>query len=98
MKFKELPKEHEEFIRDNYLKLPIKVIARKLETNDGLIKRRLKKWGLVIPIEVIKKNKEYTVCIVQTKTKARKRLLRQRPRSKHHHANNTHHYSNNKII
>lgn len=47
-----------EFIKDNYLIMPIKTIAKKIEASQTLVRRRLKTHNLVIPIEIIEQRKK----------------------------------------
>lgn len=56
-KFTPLTEEQEQFIKDNYLKYPMKRLADMLGTTYGTINRRLKKFGLVIPKELIEQRK-----------------------------------------
>lgn len=55
--FKVLTKDDEEIIKRDYLKKPIKRLAAELGTTGGTIQRRLKKWGLEIPKEIIVQRK-----------------------------------------
>jgi hypothetical protein len=50
--FTPLTASDEAQIRKEYLTKPIKRIAKELGTTNGVIMRRLKKWGLSIPVEV----------------------------------------------
>lgn len=52
-----LSKKDEQKIKDEYLIKPIKRIADELGTTYGTIMRRLDKWGLEIPEEVIRRNR-----------------------------------------
>lgn len=52
----EITKEVEEYLRENYLKLPIKKMARHFGHNYKWIERRLDKLGLFIPLEIRKKH------------------------------------------
>lgn len=56
-KFIPLTEEQEQFIKDNYLKYPVKRLADMLGVSGGTIDRRLKKFGLIIPAELIEKRK-----------------------------------------
>tara|TARA_R110002050_G_scaffold203556_1_gene338831 strand:- start:1595 stop:2230 length:636 start_codon:yes stop_codon:yes gene_type:complete len=55
--FKRLTPEQENYIKSHYLKKPVKQLATELGTTYGVIMRRLKKWGLEMPAEVIAKNR-----------------------------------------
>ncbi len=56
--FTELTEDQESFIKANYLTMPVKFMARELGTSYGVINRRLKKFGLEIPKEVIEARKQ----------------------------------------
>ena len=51
-------KEEDLFLRENYLKIPIKTMGAKLGRSSCGIKGALKRMGLVVPREILKKNKE----------------------------------------
>lgn len=51
--WKELTIQDENFIKENYLKLPVKRLANQLNMSDTRIKRYLKKNGLTIPEELV---------------------------------------------
>ncbi len=53
-----LTPQQEDIIRKQYLLKPIKKLADELSCTYGVIMRRLKKWGLEIPNEIIVKNKK----------------------------------------
>ncbi|MGJ1417189.1 HNH endonuclease [Sphingobacterium multivorum] len=44
-------------IKDQYLRVPIKALARQLGVSDTLVKGRLKHFGLTIPAEIIEQRK-----------------------------------------
>lgn len=52
-----LTKEQEQFIKDNYLNIPLKTLGKMLGCTAHPINSRLKKWGLEIPNEVILRRK-----------------------------------------
>lgn len=55
---KKLTADKEQFIKENYLKLPVKTIASHLDTSYSVIMNRLKKWGLSIPKEIVEQRKK----------------------------------------
>lgn len=46
------------YIKKNYLKIPVKTLAKKLGYGDGVIQRRIKMLGLVVPKELIEQRKK----------------------------------------
>lgn len=50
-----LTEDQEQQIRDKYLEVPIKTLAKELGTTFGVITRRLKNWGLEIPKDLVEK-------------------------------------------
>ena len=51
-------KEEDDFIRKNYLHLPVKNIADKLGRSGTGVNAALKRMGLIIPREIIDRNKK----------------------------------------
>lgn len=51
-------KEDDDFIRENYLYIPVKMLADILGYGDGVMQRRIKQLGLVIPKEIIEQRKK----------------------------------------
>lgn len=49
--------EIDKAIKDQYLTVPIKALARQLGVSDTLVKRRLEHFGLTIPAEIIEQRK-----------------------------------------
>ncbi|MDO6808103.1 HNH endonuclease signature motif containing protein [Zobellia galactanivorans] len=49
--------DQERIIKEKYLDVPVKTLADEIGTTYGVIMRRLKKWGLEIPKEVIERRK-----------------------------------------
>lgn len=52
-----LTKDQVTTIKENYLEVPIKTLECQMGIPEGVIRRRLKKWGLVIPPEIIEERK-----------------------------------------
>ena len=55
-----LTSDQEQMIKDKYLVTSIKTLANEIGTTYGVIMRRLKKWELEIPKEVIDRNKNFS--------------------------------------
>lgn len=49
--------EIDQAIKERYLTVPIKTLARQLGVSDTLVKCRLKHFGLIIPVEIIEQRK-----------------------------------------
>ena len=48
---------HDQFIRDNYLTMPAKRIAKEINRSGCYVFNRLKNLGLVVPVEIIEQRK-----------------------------------------
>ncbi len=55
--FTPLTLDQEQIIKDKYLLVPVKSLADEIGSTYGVIMRRLKKWGLEIPKDVVIRNK-----------------------------------------
>ena len=60
-KYIPLTKEQEQFIKDNYLTIPLKTLGKMLGVTAHPINARLKKWGLEIPKEIILQRKQNSI-------------------------------------
>jgi len=60
MESKKLTESQKKYIKDHYLKTPIKQIARDLGYSSSLIRSRLKKWNLIIPKSILEERKRST--------------------------------------
>jgi len=49
--------EYDSIITNEYLKMPIKTLARKINKSDTYVKSRLKRLGLIIPEDIIQERK-----------------------------------------
>lgn len=50
--------EHDRYIRENYLTIPVKTIASHIGRSDTLVNTRLRQLGLTIPTEIIEQRKK----------------------------------------
>jgi len=55
--FTPLAPEQEDVIKAEYLTTPVKTLAKKLGVSSGVIYRRLKRWNLTIPPEIVEQRK-----------------------------------------
>jgi hypothetical protein len=53
-----LSPEHDQYIQENYLTIPVKTLARHIGRVEIVVRTRLKQLGLVIPPEIIQKRKD----------------------------------------